>query len=875
MGIRVGINGFGRIGRNFFRAQHALGSDLEIVALNDLGDAKTMAHLLRYDSTLGPFQGEVELADGTLRAAGEEIRMFSERDPGALPWGDLGVDVVLESTGFFTSRDGAKKHLDAGAKKVVISAPATDPDITIVLGVNDDQYDPESHHIVSNASCTTNCVAPLAKVLHDLGEIQSGFMTTIHAYTQDQNLQDAPHSDLRRARAAAINLVPTSTGAAKAIGLVLPDLQGKLDGLSVRAPVPTGSLTDLVVSLGRETSGDEVQAAYRDAEAGPLAGILQVSEDPLVSTDIVGNAHSCIYDSGLTMVHGRTVKVFGWYDNEWGYSCRLVDVIGKLLRVGMHRPRSVREPTSPASAFSSEPTSTSRWRTGRLRTTRGSARPSRRSTTCSVAAPHTWPCARTSAGRKALIPSSRWLPSPRGCESFSTTTAWRCSRTRASTRARRRTIRSRPGGSRTGWISTSTTHSARLTGRTPRPRAWRTCCPAYAGLLLEQELEMLGRLLGEVERPFVLVAGGAKVDDKLGVLVNLGQRADAVLVGGKMAEQLRDENPLPYDAELPTDVVAAAAFEEDAESRVAPYDELPGRLARPRHRPGDARALRRADPRCPHGLLERADGGLRVAAVRRGDEGRGSGGRGGGGVHGGRRRRLGPRDLGARPRRPCLLGLDGRRRIARAARGEGAPRRGRYPAVVAAGSCDAHARNVAREEGEDRADLPDALVDVERAVPGLEEVHLVRVLASGELVDVRHRLRVRAAAVVAADDEQHRRDDGVGEVDRVAVAHQLRHLLRRLPAEERTVVLLQERGELLVSQLVVADRDTRDAAEPELRVLAELEQRDVAAPRVAADDRALRDRRCRARRGRRGPRSRPRAPARRCSPTSVSRHSRP
>jgi glyceraldehyde 3-phosphate dehydrogenase len=331
MGVRVGINGFGRIGRNFFRAQHALGSDLEVVALNDLGDAQTMAHLLRYDSTLGPFQGEVELADGVLRAAGEEMRMFSERDPAALPWSDLGVEVVLESTGFFTDRDGAQKHLDAGAKKVVISAPATDPDITIVLGVNDDTYDRDSHHIVSNASCTTNCVAPLAKVLHDLAQIQSGFMTTIHAYTQDQNLQDAPHKDLRRARAAAINLVPTSTGAAKAIGLVLPELQGKVDGISVRAPVPTGSLTDLVVSLGRETTADEVQAAYRDAAAGPLEGILQFSEDPLVSTDIVGNPFSCIYDSALTMVHGSTVKVFGWYDNEWGYSCRLVDVIGKLL----------------------------------------------------------------------------------------------------------------------------------------------------------------------------------------------------------------------------------------------------------------------------------------------------------------------------------------------------------------------------------------------------------------------------------------------------------------------------------------------------------------------------------------------------------------
>jgi glyceraldehyde 3-phosphate dehydrogenase len=331
MAVRVGINGFGRIGRNFFRAQHALGADLDIVALNDLGDAKTMAHLLRYDSTLGPFEGDVELADGVLKAAGEEVRIISERDPGALPWGDLGVDVVLESTGFFTDREGAHKHLDAGAKKVLISAPATDPDVTIVLGVNDDAYDPDAHHIVSNASCTTNCVAPLAKVLHDLGEIQSGFMTTIHAYTQDQSLQDAPHRDLRRARAAAINLIPTSTGAAKAIGLVMPELQGKVDGISVRAPVATGSLTDLVVMLGRETSVDEVNEAYRTAAGGPLDGILRFSDDPLVSTDIVGSAYSCIFDSQLTMVHGSTIKVFGWYDNEWGYSCRLVDVIAKLL----------------------------------------------------------------------------------------------------------------------------------------------------------------------------------------------------------------------------------------------------------------------------------------------------------------------------------------------------------------------------------------------------------------------------------------------------------------------------------------------------------------------------------------------------------------
>jgi glyceraldehyde 3-phosphate dehydrogenase (phosphorylating) len=331
MGIRVGINGFGRIGRNFFRAQHALGSDLEIVALNDLGDANTMAHLLKYDSNLGPFPGEVELAEGVLRAAGEEVRMLSERDPAALPWGDLGVDVVLESTGFFTDREGAQKHLDAGAKKVVISAPATDPDLTVVLGVNDDRYDPASDHIVSNASCTTNCVAPLAKVLHELGEIESGFMTTIHAYTNDQVILDFPHKDLRRARAAAINLIPTSTGAAKAIGLVLPELQGKVDGISVRAPVATGSLTDLVVTLARETSRDEVIGAFRAAASGPLEGILQFCEDPIVSTDIKGNAYSCIFDSELTMVRGSTVKVFGWYDNEWGYSCRLVDLIGKLL----------------------------------------------------------------------------------------------------------------------------------------------------------------------------------------------------------------------------------------------------------------------------------------------------------------------------------------------------------------------------------------------------------------------------------------------------------------------------------------------------------------------------------------------------------------
>ncbi|PWU24525.1 MAG: type I glyceraldehyde-3-phosphate dehydrogenase [Candidatus Rokuibacteriota bacterium] len=329
--IRVGINGFGRIGRNFFRAQQERGGELEVVAANDLGDAKTMAHLLAYDSTLGPFPGEVEVADGVIRAGSAELQMLAERDPASLPWDDLGVDVVLESTGFFTKREGAQKHLEAGARKVVISAPATDPDITIVLGVNDDRYEPDQHHIVSNASCTTNCVAPLAKVLNDLAGIESGFMTTIHAYTQDQGLQDMPHKDLRRARAAAINLIPTSTGAAKAIGLVLPELQGKVDGVAVRAPVATGSLTDLVVVLGRAVSAEEINEAYRTAAAGPLEGILQYSEDPLVSTDVIHSQYSCILDSELTMAHGPTAKVFGWYDNEWGYSCRLVDLVGRLL----------------------------------------------------------------------------------------------------------------------------------------------------------------------------------------------------------------------------------------------------------------------------------------------------------------------------------------------------------------------------------------------------------------------------------------------------------------------------------------------------------------------------------------------------------------
>jgi glyceraldehyde 3-phosphate dehydrogenase len=329
---RVGINGFGRIGRNFFRAALERGGDFEIVAFNDLGDVPTMAHLLRHDSVLGRFGEEVEVSGGSLKVAGNEIKGLAERDPANLPWRELEVDVVIESTGFFTDRASAQKHLDAGAKKVIISAPATDPDVTLVLGVNDDSYDPEQHSIISNASCTTNCVAPMAKVLDEGWGIERGFMTTIHAYTNDQQILDLPHKDLRRAHAAAINLIPTSTGAARAIGVVLPHLKGKVDGISVRAPVPTGSITDFVVQLGREATVEEINAAFEQASAsGPLAPYLDYSTEPLVSTAIVHSPASCTFDSPLTMSGGTFVKVFGWYDNEWGYSCRLVDLVPKIV----------------------------------------------------------------------------------------------------------------------------------------------------------------------------------------------------------------------------------------------------------------------------------------------------------------------------------------------------------------------------------------------------------------------------------------------------------------------------------------------------------------------------------------------------------------
>jgi glyceraldehyde 3-phosphate dehydrogenase len=333
MPVRVGINGFGRIGRNLFRAAQAQNADIEWVAVNDLTDSKTLAHLLKYDSILGPYPGTVEVSDSGIVVDGKELKVLAERDPGALPWGELGVDVVVESTGFFTKRADAAKHLDAGAKKVIISAPASDEDITVVLGVNFDKYDREQHHVISNASCTTNCLAPFAKVVNDEIGIKHGLMTTIHAYTADQNLQDAPHKDLRRARAAAVNLVPTSTGAAKAVGLVLPELNGKLHGFAVRAPIPTGSLVDLTFEANRETSVDEINALFKGkADTGDLAGILQFTEDPIVSSDIVTNPFSSIVDGGLTAVlDGTLVKVVSWYDNEWGYSNRLADLAQKVL----------------------------------------------------------------------------------------------------------------------------------------------------------------------------------------------------------------------------------------------------------------------------------------------------------------------------------------------------------------------------------------------------------------------------------------------------------------------------------------------------------------------------------------------------------------
>ena len=334
MAVRVGINGFGRIGRNVFRAAHERNADIEWVGVNDLVDSKTLAHLLKYDSVYGPYPGTVDHTDDAIIVDGNEVKVLAERDPAALPWSDLGADVVIESTGLFTKREDAQKHLDAGAQKVIISAPATDPDVTVALGVNfDDAYDADQHHIISNASCTTNCLAPVAKVLHETFGIEKGLMTTIHAYTADQRLQDMPHKDLRRARAAAINLIPASTGAAKAVGLVLPDLEGKLTGFAVRAPVPTGSVVDLTAVLARETTKEEINEAFKaQADTGAFEGILRYSDDPIVSSDIVKSTHSSIFDAPLTLVlDGTLVKVVSWYDNEWGYSNRCVELAQRVL----------------------------------------------------------------------------------------------------------------------------------------------------------------------------------------------------------------------------------------------------------------------------------------------------------------------------------------------------------------------------------------------------------------------------------------------------------------------------------------------------------------------------------------------------------------
>jgi glyceraldehyde 3-phosphate dehydrogenase len=332
--VRVGINGFGRIGRNFLRAALASGADLEVVGVNDLTDNKSLAHLLKYDSILGRLPGEVAFTGDEISVNGKSFKALAERDPKALPWGELGADVVIESTGHFTDADQARAHIDGGAKKVLISAPAKHEDFTVVMGVNDQDYDPAKHHIISNASCTTNCLAPMAKAINEAFGIQRGLMTTIHAYTADQNLLDGPHRDLRRARAAALNIVPTSTGAAKAIGLVMPELIGKLDGYALRVPVPTGSATDLTVTVSRETTVEEVNAAVKAAAEGPFKGYLRYTEDPIVSSDIVTDPSSCIFDAGLTKVIGDQVKVVGWYDNEWGYSNRLVDLVA-LVGTGL------------------------------------------------------------------------------------------------------------------------------------------------------------------------------------------------------------------------------------------------------------------------------------------------------------------------------------------------------------------------------------------------------------------------------------------------------------------------------------------------------------------------------------------------------------
>ena len=661
--------------RHFFRAARARDADLEIVAVNDIGDAKTMAHLLKHDSVLGTLDAEVTAADDAISVDGKELKLLTERDPGALPWGDLGVQVVIESTGLFTKRDDAQKHLDAGAEKVVISAPATDPDVTLVLGVNDDAYDKESHRIISNASCTTNCVAPLAKVLNDSFGIEAGFMTTIHAYTNDQRILDLPHSDLRRARSAAINLIPTSTGAARAIGLVIPELKGKVDGVAIRAPVPDGSLVDLTVHLGeggrgrgrqRPLPGGGRQGRLRgDPPVHGRAARVDRHHRELVLVDLRQRADDDPErrGEGLRVVRQRVGLQLPARGSVAApsltvhrpRSVRVAEVAGKnvLVRVDFNVPlegERVADDTRIRAALPTIQLLLDRG-AGKLRLCSHLGRPKGEDPAFSLKPVDAHLRTLLDDHRIAVLENTRFHP--------------------GETKNDPEFARELADGSdlyvNDAFGSVHRAHAS--------TEAVAHLLPAYAGLLLERELEELETLLEAPARPFVAILGGAKVEDKIGVLESLAEKADFVLVGGKMAEEVSPRNKV----KLPVDLVAAGAFAADAEATVVPADAVPRGLARVGHRPGDAQGVRSADRRGEDSLLERADGGVRMAALRGGDRGGCEGGGGGRCTHRRRWGRLGARRRGAGPRGSDRLGFDRRRRGARAARGQGAARRGRDP----------------------------------------------------------------------------------------------------------------------------------------------------------------------------------------------------